>query len=154
MLKYYIQRGLWWVLVQLLLLLVVFGGGFLWSHHWQSGASRVFGWLLVLVGAGCGVAGALSLGKNLSPFPHPASASALVTRGVYRLMRHPLYTAVFCGSLGWAMLQASWPATVAALCLGPFLDAKARVEEKALRQRFPDYAEYQRRVKRFIPGVY
>jgi protein-S-isoprenylcysteine O-methyltransferase Ste14 len=78
-----------------------------------------------------------------------------VTSGIYGLMRHPLYTAVFCGSLGWALLWASWPAAVAAaLCLGPVFDAKARIEERALRRRFPEYAEYAARVKRFVPGVY
>jgi protein-S-isoprenylcysteine O-methyltransferase Ste14 len=65
-----------------------------------------------------------------------------------------LYTAVFCGALGWALVCASWPALAAALCLGPFLNAKASIEERALRERFPDYEAYQAQVKRFIPGIY
>jgi protein-S-isoprenylcysteine O-methyltransferase Ste14 len=80
--------------------------------------------------------------------------SQLVQSGIYALIRHPLYTAVFSASTGWALLYASWPALIAALCLAPFFDAKASVEERALQAKFPEYAHYQSRVKRFIPWVY
>jgi protein-S-isoprenylcysteine O-methyltransferase Ste14 len=43
---------------------------------------------------------------------------------------------------------------VAALVLALFLDAKARREERWLRRQFPDYADYELKVRRFIPGVY
>jgi protein-S-isoprenylcysteine O-methyltransferase Ste14 len=36
----------------------------------------------------------------------------------------------------------------------PFFDLKARREERWLRERFADYDDYARRVKRFIPGFY
>ena len=35
-----------------------------------------------------------------------------------------------------------------------FFDRKARREERWLRSRFPKYAAYERRVRRFIPGIY
>jgi protein-S-isoprenylcysteine O-methyltransferase Ste14 len=57
-------------------------------------------------------------------------------------------------SLGWALIWRSWPALLAALALAPFFDAKARVEERWLREQFADYAGYTRRVRRFIPWVY
>jgi hypothetical protein len=38
--------------------------------------------------------------------------------------------------------------------LGVFFDAKARHEERWLRQQFPAYAGYERRVRRFIPWIY
>ena len=61
---------------------------------------------------------------------------------------------MFCGSVGWALVWRSWPALVAALALGPLFDAKARAEERWLRQRFPEYAGYKRRVRRFVPWIY
>jgi protein-S-isoprenylcysteine O-methyltransferase Ste14 len=48
----------------------------------------------------------------------------------------------------------SWPALLAALALAPLLDGKARREERWLRQQFPEYSSYQRRVRRFVPWVY
>ena len=109
---------------------------------------------LLLVAAGCGIAGTISLGRNLTPFPKPSASSTLVRTGIYGLIRHPLYTAVFCGSVGWALVWQSWPALLAALALAPLFDAKARREERWLRQKFPEYAGYERQVRRFVPWIY
>ena len=77
-----------------------------------------------------------------------------VQRGVYNVMRHPLYVAVFCASIGWALVWRRWPGRAAALVLALFLDAKARREERWLRRQFPDYIDYERKVRRFLPGIY
>jgi protein-S-isoprenylcysteine O-methyltransferase Ste14 len=61
---------------------------------------------------------------------------------------------VFCGSVGWALVWRSWPALLAALALAPLFEAKARVEERWLRQQFPEYAGYEQRVRRFVPWIY
>ena len=102
----------------------------------------------------CGIAGVMALGRNLTPFPKSSVRTQLVQRGIYSLMRHPLYVAVLCGSVGWALVWQSWPGFVAALVLALFLDAKARREERWLREQFSDYADYERRVRRFIPWIY
>lgn len=148
------QRGGLWVLGQGALLGVVVAGGILYCHQWQSLAFTLSGVLLLLVAAGIGLAGTVSLGRNLTPFPKPSESTQLVQSGVYRFMRHPLYTAVFCGSVGWALVWQSWPALVAALALAPLFDAKARAEERWLRQRFAEYAGYEQRVRRFVPWIY
>lgn len=150
----FVARGGWWVVCQLALLMVIFPGVIAWSGHWESRPLRIVGIMLLVVGCLCGILGTLSLGRNLSPFPQPGKRVELVQTGIYHLVRHPLYTGVFCGSTGWALFHASWPALAAALVLGPFLDAKARVEERALRGRFPEYRDYEKRVRRFIPWVY
>lgn len=150
----FVRRGGLWVLCQGVLLLAVFSGVVIWSRQWNSPIMSAVGLVLLFLAIVCGLAGTVSLGRNLTPFPQPSSTTRLVQTGIYGLMRHPLYTAVFCGSLGWSLVFASWPALVAALCLGPFFDAKSRVEERALRLKFAEYAKYEKRVKRFIPGLY
>jgi protein-S-isoprenylcysteine O-methyltransferase Ste14 len=40
------------------------------------------------------------------------------------------------------------------MALAPLFDAKARREERWLRQKFPEYAGYERRVWRFVPWIY
>jgi protein-S-isoprenylcysteine O-methyltransferase Ste14 len=149
-----LQRGGLWVLGQGVLLGAVIAGGILCRHQWHSFPLTLCGAFLLLIAGGCGLAGAVSLGRNLTPFPKPSAGSRLVQTGIYGLMRHPLYTAVFCGSVGWALAWRSWPALVAALALVLLLDAKARREERWLRQQFPEYADYERRVRRFVPWVY
>jgi protein-S-isoprenylcysteine O-methyltransferase Ste14 len=150
----FVQRGGGWVLGQNVLLLVV--GALGW---WFRGATARpvvtgAGAALLVVSAVCGVAGTVALGRNLTPFPRPSSQTRLVRHGIYRRMRHPLYTAVVSAALGWALVRASWPAGLAALLLALWLDAKARREERWLRERFPDYAAYAARVRRFVPGIY
>jgi len=150
----FVQRGGLWVLGQGVVLCVVVVGSLLCRDQWASKVLTLCGVLLLLVSGGCALAGALSLGGNLTPFPKPSGKIQLVQTGIYGLMRHPLYTSVFCGSVGWALLWRSWPALVAALALAPLLDAKARREERWLRQHFPEYTAYERRVRRFVPWVY
>ena len=150
----FLERGGFWVLGQGLLLCAVVAGGILCRNQWQSLAFTICGAGLLLLAAGCGLAGTISLGRNLTPFPKPSASSTLVRTGIYGLMRHPLYTAVFCGSVGWALVWQSWPALLAALALAPLFDAKARREERWLRQKFPEYAGYERRVRRFVPWIY
>jgi protein-S-isoprenylcysteine O-methyltransferase Ste14 len=150
----FLQRGGLWVLGQGMLLGAVIAGGILCRNQWQSLALPLCGAFLLLVSAGFGWAGTVSLGRNLTPFPKPSASTRLVQTGIYGLIRHPLYTAVFCGSVGWALVWRSWPALLAALALAPLFDAKARVEERWLRQQFPEYAGYEQRVRRFVPWIY
>jgi protein-S-isoprenylcysteine O-methyltransferase Ste14 len=150
----FVQRGGLWVLGQSALLLAVLAGGVLCRGGWQSAPVTSCGAVLLVAGAVVGLAGAAALRGHLTPFPKPASKARLVQSGVYSLMRHPLYTAVFLGAVGWGLVWRSWPALVAGLALGPFFDAKARREERWLRQHFPGYALYEQRVRRFIPGIY
>lgn len=150
----FLERGGLWVLGQGALLLAVVVGGVVWRNQWHSCPAFLGGAFLLLAAAVCGIAGTVALGRNLTPFPQPSSSTRLVRSGIYGLMRHPLYTAVICGSVGWALVWQSWPALVTALVLGPFFDAKARREERWLRQRFLAYARYEERVRRFLPWVY
>ena len=108
----------------------------------------------MVVGAGIALAGALALGRNLTPFPKPTEQAQLVRHGIYAIIRHPLYTSVISVSIGWALVWQSWPALLVAVTLIPFFHAKVRYEECWLRQKFPEYADYEKRVRRFIPWLY
>lgn len=150
----FFQRGGFWVLGQSLFLVVIIGCGLLWRGQWSNLPITLFAVVLLLVAVVCGSLGAINLGRHLTPFPKPRTNAQLVRSGIYRLIRHPLYSALLSGALGWSFLRASWPALLAALALALFLDAKARREERWLRQQFPDYSEYEKRVRRFIPWIY
>jgi protein-S-isoprenylcysteine O-methyltransferase Ste14 len=150
----FLQRGGAWVLGQNVLLCFMVAVGIFFRSQWHSLATTLCGACLLLLAAGCGLAGTISLGRNLTPFPKPSANARLVQTGIYGLIRHPLYTAVFSGAVGWALVWQSWPALVAALAVAPLLDAKARREERWLRQQFPEYAGYEERVRRFVPWIY
>lgn len=150
----FFQRGGLWVAGQSALMLAVAVLSLTCSNPGGDAVFAVGGLLLLSLGALCGIAGATALKRNLTPFPKPLAESRLVQSGIYGRTRHPLYVAVLCASFGWALVCQSWPGMGAALALGLFLDAKARHEERWLRVRYPDYEDYQRKVRRFIPGIY
>jgi protein-S-isoprenylcysteine O-methyltransferase Ste14 len=81
--------------------------------------------------------------------------SRLVTTGLYRYIRHPLYSSLLF--LGWGIFfkSPSWlDAGLALLCTG-FLVATARIEECEDLDYFgPGYAEYMQHSKMFVPFVF
>ena len=153
------DRGSYYVYAQLgLLALVVFGPRAIgpadpWPGFWGQ-VARAAGQALLFAGGAFAFMGFLYLGTNLSPWPRPKEKSELVRSGVYGLVRHPIYTGLIFSTLGWALLVNGPLTLLYALCLTAVLDRKARYEEYLLRKRFAGYAEYQRRVKRFIPFIY
>lgn len=93
------------------------------------------------------------LGPNLTPGTEPLPGASLVTRGPYRVIRHPIYTGVITLVTGYTL---AWGNAVAAL--GVFLvatayfEGKARAEERWLVRRMPGYEDYRRAVPRLFPG--
>lgn len=145
------ERGGGWVLAQFALMSAVFLSGPAWRATLQAAWLAAPGGMALALGAVLGVAGARALGKSRTPFPRPREGARLVRHGIYARMRHPLYTSVMLLSLGWALCWQSVVALALALAQVPFLIAKARREERWLRERFPEYAEYARRVPAFWP---
>jgi protein-S-isoprenylcysteine O-methyltransferase Ste14 len=111
--------------------------------------------IVELVIAGWAVAsGFRALGPSLTPLPRPHDSAEMVEQGIYRRIRHPIYGGLILAAIGWSTLTGSPPAFVAAIALGLFMDAKARREEAWLSDRYPDYAAYRARTRRFLPGIY
>jgi len=150
----FVQRGGWWVLVQLLLLLAIAILGAACRAASKQFPVFLVGWFLLATSAIGGIAGVLALGRNLTPFPKPSATTGLVRHGIYARIRHPLYTSVCCAAVGWSLVWQSWAALAVSLVLAIFFDAKARYEERWLRLQFPDYDAYAQQVRRFIPWVY
>ena len=153
------SRGEWYVVAQLVLMALVFfgprrwGGWPPWPFPWPV-ASRAAGVALAAAGLALFLAGIVSLGRGLTPFPHPGERAALVAWGPFALVRHPIYGGGIVLALGWALLVRGWCTLLYVAVLAVFLDLKSRREERWLVERFPEYADYRRRVRRLIPFVY
>jgi protein-S-isoprenylcysteine O-methyltransferase Ste14 len=90
---------------------------------------------------------------NFNIRPEPKAGARLVTHGIYRHIRHPMYSAFLLLMLA-AVAADARPWRIALwIALAAVLAAKAQREERYLRQAFPAYAEYQRRTKRFVPFI-
>lgn len=152
-------RGEWYVAIQIVLLGIVFlaprtfPGWPLWPAL-VAVVARVAGVALLVAGSCLAVAGAVRLGGNLTPLPSPKEGATLVQTGPYRFVRHPLYTSLVLLSYGWALAVQGSLTLIYATVLLIFLDIKATREERWLVARFPAYASYRRRVRKFIPFLY
>jgi protein-S-isoprenylcysteine O-methyltransferase Ste14 len=79
--------------------------------------------------------------------------TALVTRGPYAFVRHPIYTGVSAMLIGSALVFP--PAAVGAVALIPYFVVSAFREERDMARLFPDvYPDYMRRTKRLVPFVW
>ena len=150
------SRGEWWVVAQFTLgpVYVVVTWLTRAEQSWVAGAAPWLGVLLALLGIVFLAGGIFSLGRNLTPVPAPIDGGALVESGLYRIVRHPIYTGVILGALAWALLCSS--VIGLALCVAAFLffDRKSRLEETWLAERYPGYPAYRRRVRKLVPFVY
>lgn len=153
------RRGEWYVVAQALLFAVILFGprsafGLSWPTGGIAAASTPVGGVLIALGVAMSLAAALQLGSSLTPLPHPRDNARLVVTGLYRLVRHPIYCGVILTAIGWALFIQGWLTLGYAAVLILFFDIKSRREEIWLVQRFPDYAEYRKRVRKLIPFVY
>ena len=91
---------------------------------------------------------------NFNIRPEPKASGRLVTSGPYQYMRNPMYSALLLFAAAEVVAYGDPWKIACWLALALVLVAKAMLEELGLRARFPGYAEYAKRVRRFIPGVF
>jgi protein-S-isoprenylcysteine O-methyltransferase Ste14 len=93
----------------------------------------------------------VSLGRSFSILPE---ARKLVTKGPYRIVRHPLYVCEEIGNIG-VMLQyvQPWSLLIEIASISMQL-WRISFEERVLTKTFPEYVAYSEHTRRLIPGVY
>ncbi len=150
----FVQRGGIWVAAQFVLIVGIVGIGRLDVAAFSFGGRRFLAWSLIGLALVMGVAASMSLGGSLTPYPKPLASGTMVEHGLYRVVRHPIYTAVIIGMVGIAVRSGEWLSLGLALGLVPFFYAKSTFEERHLAEQYDGYREYQLRVtKRLLPGV-
>lgn len=134
--------------VVLLVLLVVLPGG----DDWPTPAwLRTIAQVVFVAGVVVLVVAALGLGRALTPTPVPTERGDLQTAGLYRYVRHPIYSGVLLIVAGITLRSGSWLTLAVAVVTVVFFDRKARWEEARLAERYAQYADYAARTPRFVP---
>ncbi len=87
------------------------------------------------------------LGRNLSPFPRPINNSNLVTKGIYRFTRHPMYYSLIFISFGVFITQLSIYYLFLLISLSLIIKFKIALEEQYLKNKFNNYLLYKNEVK-------
>lgn len=112
--------------------LVVIGVGFEW-----------FGFIGIVLSA-------VTIRSSLTPLPLPKARSQLGTTGLYKYVRHPMYSSVILLSLGIALASGSLVKYGLVISLFVLLYYKSMFEEKYLRKKYADYDNYTKKTPRFL----
>jgi protein-S-isoprenylcysteine O-methyltransferase Ste14 len=115
-------------------------------------AVRSAGLVLYTLGLSIALAGRLQLGDNWLDIESASvkREQLVVSAGVYRFIRHPIYTGDLLLLIGLELALNSW-LVLLALFLVPVVLRQAIREERMLAATLPGYDAYCRATKRFIP---
>lgn len=96
------------------------------------------------------------LGTNWSITLQVREQHRLIVHGVYRRIRHPMYTALLLYSIGQVLVLPNWIAGPSYLVtFGILLAFRLRAEERMMLEEFGDeYAAYMAKTTRLVPGVW
>jgi protein-S-isoprenylcysteine O-methyltransferase Ste14 len=111
---------------------------------------RVISTVLVILGTSLSIWCLRQLGRSFSIM---ATSRELKTGGSYAVVRHPLYGAEVLMILGVILSHGSLLAYGVGFVWLLLQIRRAQYEESVLRQTFPDYEDYARRVPMLIPGL-
>jgi protein-S-isoprenylcysteine O-methyltransferase Ste14 len=96
------------------------------------------------------------LGRSWSVTLELRDQHALITRGVYNWVRHPMYSAFWLWAIAQALLLPNWVAGLAGLVgFGTLYAARVGREEGMMLRAFGDsYRDYMARTPRVIPRIF
>ncbi|MBK9985333.1 MAG: isoprenylcysteine carboxylmethyltransferase family protein [Saprospiraceae bacterium] len=95
----------------------------------------------------------LQLNKNLTPFPTPKEDGTLIQNGVYKFIRHPIYTGIILIAIGFGLFHQSLWEIFIGIVLWVLFYFKSSYEEKLLSKHFLNYTAYTKTTGRFFPFV-
>ncbi len=136
------------VFIQLSCIIFIFASGSIVAWHLVLLVHQIAGtaigiWAIIVMGIG-----------NINISPLMKEGAVLVTRGPYRVIRHPMYLAV---------LLVIWPLIIddfsvmritAGFILTLDLIIKILFEENLLKKQFAEYEAYMKTTKRLIPVIF
>ena len=105
------------------------------------------GFIIIIIASIIMLLAIKDLGSNLSPFPRPIANGKLITTGLYRFIRHPMYYSLILISLGVFIIKLSFYYLSLTISLTLVIKSKIILEEKYLNKKFKNYLFYKDKVK-------
>lgn len=135
------------------ILFALFTTDFDWSlgfSHWF----RILNLFFSIIGLLIVILSILQLNKNLSPFPTPKDTSVLLENGLYKFIRHPIYSGIVLMLWGYSLYKDSWYKIGITLLLLLLFHFKTQYEEQQLQNKFKNYKAYKSKTGKFFPKIY
>jgi protein-S-isoprenylcysteine O-methyltransferase Ste14 len=91
--------------------------------------------------------------SNLNVVPELKEQHKLITCGIYKYMRHPMYLSIFIFFLSVVLTNVNYLTIITYIILVIDLHLKSEKEEFYLTTRFKDYKIYQTQTYKFLPKI-
>jgi protein-S-isoprenylcysteine O-methyltransferase Ste14 len=142
-------KDITYVTVQVLLLLV-----YLFPIvDWPFAVSNMVRYITIgfsLIGVIIFLVAMLQLNSNLTPFPTPKAQGMLIQSGIYKFIRHPIYSGIIIFTVFYSIYsQSTWRVGIG-LALWILFYFKSEYEEGLLKERYKEYAAYREKTGRFF----
>ena len=116
---------------------------------------RIVGLALFIIGLTIMIVGQATLWRNYSGTVVIREDHQLVTHGIYRFTRNPIYLGLIMVVIGIPVYAASMYGFLISLLLIPIILNRIRLEEELLTEEFQDaYQKYKETTKKLIPFIY
>jgi protein-S-isoprenylcysteine O-methyltransferase Ste14 len=112
------------------------------------------GFMLLCAGIIIRLAGLLKLKNNFSTAIETRNNSNLVTTGIYRYIRHPLYLASFMISAAGSLIFSCLFTWIPVLLMLVAVIKRINREEIFLNSHYPEYQEYSLKTNKLLPYIY
>jgi protein-S-isoprenylcysteine O-methyltransferase Ste14 len=123
----------------------------LFTLPWQ----RMIGLTLFVIGLTLMIVGQITLWRNYSGFVVIKKGHQLITHGIYRFTRNPIYLGGIMVFAGLPVYAASVYGFLVMLTMIPIILFRIKMEEKMLAEHFgDDYEAYRNKTKRLIPFLF
>jgi len=114
----------------------------------------IFGFLLFIIGFIIRVKGLLALKQNFSMAVECKDKNFLVTTGIYKYVRHPLYLAVILIAASGCIIFSSIFCWLFFIIMLYGIHLRIEKEETFLLNEFQEYTDYCKRSKKLIPFLF
>jgi protein-S-isoprenylcysteine O-methyltransferase Ste14 len=115
----------------------------------------IIGMALIIIGLIIMIVGQATLFRNYSSFVIIRKDHQLITHGIYRFTRNPIYLGAIMVFAGLPVYAASLYGFLTMLVLIPIFLNRIRLEEELLTAEFQDaYQKYKKTTKKLIPFIY
>jgi protein-S-isoprenylcysteine O-methyltransferase Ste14 len=120
--------------------------------YYNKIAENIF-FIIALIGFTLIIISLVLLNKNITPFPTPKQNGKFIKTGVYKIIRHPIYTGLILTTFFYALYSHSLVKIVIAIILFILFYFKSKYEEILLCDKFPEYNNYIKKTYRFFPFI-
>ncbi len=156
-----IRKDIFYFLLPWVTVLIIEGQFCLWDLVKQPQSlfsfpvESIIGLALSIIGFALLLVGQLTLFRNYSSLLVIHKDHQLITHGIYRFSRNPMYLGVLMFFIGWPVYAASLYGFLTSLVLIPIFLNRISMEERMLAEYFQDsFQKYKKTTKRLIPFIY